>query len=403
MATGNVGMSVTVATASQAFSHDWSAGGGTGNKLVLATMAGLITMPMWNSWLGAVSDAAAAAAPILGLLIGLATLRNALRGSDAGKVEGARAKMVTEALANAGGMAKRGGLWAVTFAAAFALGSLLLYLISPRKDANAAPAPRAAFATKRRSSDAAGDDGDVDGEPAPDGAPPWFLELWKLRGLHEGTRRKPNPTVQAMFAAAGHPEIRDTTGVAWCAAAVAYGLARVNEPPAKTLSARDWLRWGEAIKQPRVGCVVVLWRGSPRGWQGHVGYFVREDATHVYLLGGNQSDSVSVAKFAKSRVLGYRWPRKASTINAGASASAAASAAAAATAVGTAATHTPPPNEPMPPAPPLDATVFDAVSAGLKDMVPLLPWAGVAAGVVGIAAALYVVWRRYQHKQRTGT
>jgi len=46
-----------------------------------------------------------------------------------------------------------------------------------------------------------------------------------------------------------------------------------------------------------------------RGSGGHVGFAMGQDDTHFYLLGGNQSDAVTVARVAKARLLGARWPR----------------------------------------------------------------------------------------------
>jgi hypothetical protein len=42
---------------------------------------------------------------------------------------------------------------------------------------------------------------------------------------------------------------------------------------------------------------------------GHVGFVVGESAAHLHILGGNQSNSVSIAPIAKRRLLGLRWPR----------------------------------------------------------------------------------------------
>ena len=58
-----------------------------------------------------------------------------------------------------------------------------------------------------------------------------------------------------------------------------------------------------ALHQPR-GSVLVFERGSG----GHVGFAVGQDDTHFYVIGGNQSDAVTVARIAKSRLLGARWP-----------------------------------------------------------------------------------------------
>ena len=52
------------------------------------------------------------------------------------------------------------------------------------------------------------------------------------------------------------------------------------------------------------GAVLVFSRGSG----GHVGFAMGHDDTHFYVLGGNQSDAVTIARIAKSRLLGARWP-----------------------------------------------------------------------------------------------
>jgi hypothetical protein len=55
---------------------------------------------------------------------------------------------------------------------------------------------------------------------------------------------------------------------------------------------------------------------------GHVGFLIGEDGDHVFLLGGNQGDAVTVAAFAKARIVGVRWPLEAPvatpTVNGGA-------------------------------------------------------------------------------------
>ena len=72
--------------------------------------------------------------------------------------------------------------------------------------------------------------------------------------------------------------------------------------------ARSYLRWGAVLDEGRFGAVAVLSRGSDPA-AGHVGFLVGETDRHVVLLGGNQGDAVSVAAFAKTRLLGLRWPQ----------------------------------------------------------------------------------------------
>ena len=67
--------------------------------------------------------------------------------------------------------------------------------------------------------------------------------------------------------------------------------------------ARNWLLFGQETK-PVIGAVLIFARRSG----GHVGVAVGQDDTHFFILGGNQSDSVTVTRIAKSRLPGARWP-----------------------------------------------------------------------------------------------
>jgi hypothetical protein len=60
--------------------------------------------------------------------------------------------------------------------------------------------------------------------------------------------------------------------------------------------------------QPIVGCIVTFWRISPDSDQGHVGFFLGQDANNVHLLSGNDDDQVEMADHPRSRVTGYWWP-----------------------------------------------------------------------------------------------
>ena len=67
--------------------------------------------------------------------------------------------------------------------------------------------------------------------------------------------------------------------------------------------ARNWLLFGRDTK-PVTGAVLIFERGTG----GHVGFAIGQDDTHFYVLGGNQSDAVTIVRIAKSRLLGARWP-----------------------------------------------------------------------------------------------
>ena len=95
--------------------------------------------------------------------------------------------------------------------------------------------------------------------------------------------------------------------VAWCAAFLGATLERSGVASTRSLLARSYLHWGDALESPRLGAIAVLSRGADPG-AGHVGYWIGETAEHLILLGGNQSDAVRVSAFPRSSLLGYRWP-----------------------------------------------------------------------------------------------
>lgn len=115
-----------------------------------------------------------------------------------------------------------------------------------------------------------------------------------------------NPKVMAYFRDAGHPQVKDDD-TAWCAAFVGAMLARAGEKPTGQLTARSYLDWGVAVdrKDAREGDIVILSRGNS-SWQGHVGFFVKDDGSLITVLGGNQSNSVSRSPYSGGRLLGIR-------------------------------------------------------------------------------------------------
>lgn len=99
--------------------------------------------------------------------------------------------------------------------------------------------------------------------------------------------------------------------VPWCASFVCYCLEICGMGSTNSMAARSFLKWGESVlKNPMPGDIVVYWRGSRDGWQGHVGFYLGETSTHIYTLGGNQSDAVNVSKYLKTKLLDIRRSRK---------------------------------------------------------------------------------------------
>ena len=96
----------------------------------------------------------------------------------------------------------------------------------------------------------------------------------------------------------------------WCGDFVetCLRLALSDEPLLGALGsnpywARNWLLFGQQVP-PILGAVQVFERGSGR----HVSFAMGQDDTHFYVLGGSQSNAVTLARIAKSRLIGARWP-----------------------------------------------------------------------------------------------
>ncbi len=138
--------------------------------------------------------------------------------------------------------------------------------------------------------------------------PPWYIEARRLLGTKEAAG-KANSSVIMRWAERlriWYPE----DAVAWCGLFTAHciGVAVPDEPqPSNQLGARNWLKFGVPCS-PVLGAILVFSRPGS-SWSGHVGFYAGEDASTYSVLGGNQSDAVTITRIAKSRLLGVRWPK----------------------------------------------------------------------------------------------
>jgi uncharacterized protein (TIGR02594 family) len=98
---------------------------------------------------------------------------------------------------------------------------------------------------------------------------------------------------------------------------VNWALRQAKVVGTGSAAAKSWLQWGSSLSSGRVGAITVIRKkkpgadhatGSTSGF--HVGFFISSNATHVRLLGGNQSDSVKYSNFslASYTIEGHRWP-----------------------------------------------------------------------------------------------
>lgn len=170
--------------------------------------------------------------------------------------------------------------------------------------------------------------------PEPAGAedqPPMLREARKHLGLREVPGSKSNPVIM-QWAKDGDLGWYNNDDIAWCGLFHLH-LAMTCHPdldlPPNPLSARNWggasvingvfksaanePGWGSKGPNPQLGDDVLLgstgimWRTSKaKSWHGHIGIVFAQNATHIGLIGGNQSNSVSEAWYPRSSFLGTR-------------------------------------------------------------------------------------------------
>lgn len=135
---------------------------------------------------------------------------------------------------------------------------------------------------------------------------PWISYARSILGYHE---RRDSAALRKWFGNTVASWV-DPSEVSWCGAFVATCLKKWDpdlEVPTNILGARQWGNFGEACV-PQRGAILTFWRVSKSSWQGHVGFMVGQDSTTYHVLGGNQSDAVTITRLDKGRLLQSRWP-----------------------------------------------------------------------------------------------
>lgn len=136
--------------------------------------------------------------------------------------------------------------------------------------------------------------------------PKLVTEALKLHGTVETPGAKDSPTIMAWAKETGlDRQGYNADSVPWCGLFMAVVAKRAGyDYPAHPLWALNWGAFGVKGMQPCLGDVLTFVR--PSG--GHVGIYVGEDATAYHVLGGNQSDKVSIARVEKIRMKAVRSP-----------------------------------------------------------------------------------------------
>lgn len=134
--------------------------------------------------------------------------------------------------------------------------------------------------------------------------PSWLIKGREFIGLTEVKGSKHAPDIVQFWKDIKRGGIKDDE-TPWCAAYVGAVLERCNIRSTRFEGASSYLKWGEQLTQPVLGCVVVFTRQGGN----HVGFVVGVSETgNLLVLGGNQSDAVNIKEFSRERVSGYRYP-----------------------------------------------------------------------------------------------
>lgn len=135
--------------------------------------------------------------------------------------------------------------------------------------------------------------------------PKMLVEALKHYGVKEiaGARNSPEIMAWADELGGNVRAVYQQDSTPWCGLFVAMLAHRAGKAlPASPLWARAWATWGTKSPQPQLGDVLVFLRKGG----GHVGLYVGENATHYFVLGGNQSDGVNIKTRRKSELLAAR-------------------------------------------------------------------------------------------------
>ena len=133
--------------------------------------------------------------------------------------------------------------------------------------------------------------------------PPWYAEAKRRMGLHEVTNRS---ALMAWLRSDGKT-LGDPAKLPWCGDFVETCIALTLPSevlPSNPYYALNWAKVGVDLSKGALGAILVFKR--PGG--GHVGFYAGEDATTVSVLGGNQSNRVSITTISKARLYAIRWP-----------------------------------------------------------------------------------------------
>ena len=136
-------------------------------------------------------------------------------------------------------------------------------------------------------------------------APKMLIEALKLVGTKEMPGTKDNPEIIEWAQETGLNKVYSADSIPWCGLFMAVVAKRSGKTvPKDPLWALNWRNFGVVASPGMLGDVLVFKRESG----GHVALYVGEDKDCYHILGGNQSDAVTITRILKARCVGIRRP-----------------------------------------------------------------------------------------------
>lgn len=136
--------------------------------------------------------------------------------------------------------------------------------------------------------------------------PRMLQEARKLYGTFEFAGSADNPLILGWAKEVGLAKSYNDDAIPWCGLFMAVVAKRAGKPAVEgPLWARNWAAFGKAADEAQLGDVLVFRRAES---SGHVGLYVGEDYGAYHVLGGNQSDGVTITRIARDRCVAVRRP-----------------------------------------------------------------------------------------------
>ncbi len=125
----------------------------------------------------------------------------------------------------------------------------------------------------------------------------WMKTAFSEVGQSEVQGSRANPRILEYFRASKFWGIDDSGGKnAWCGSFVAWVVKQNGYEPVKNaFRAREWINFGKKIDEPIHGAIAI----KSRKGGGHVAFVMGKshDGKYLYMLGGNQSNEVNIARY----------------------------------------------------------------------------------------------------------